>query len=222
MEKQECGSERQRGERAGGSERPRGERAGGSERQRGDKWHLPRLRPEWYRGFAMVQWTQTTDRRTTGWLDERFHANFREVHLHACARFHLLSPAYVLMPDHFHLLWIGLSDDADQRVAMEFLRKHLAPHLAPHAWQTHPHDHVLREEERRHASLQNRIAYLLDNPVRAQLVRDSCDYPYLGSCVPGYPEFDPRMEDFWMRLWRCYNYLVGGPEPEGKQGPGGK
>jgi hypothetical protein len=36
------------------------------------KWHhLPRLAPELYRGFAVVQWTVTLERRATGWLDER-------------------------------------------------------------------------------------------------------------------------------------------------------
>jgi hypothetical protein len=48
--------------------------------------HLPRLDPECYRGFAVVQWTITLERRATGWLDDRFHLHFRELLLHAAAR----------------------------------------------------------------------------------------------------------------------------------------
>jgi hypothetical protein len=35
--------------------------------------HLPRLAPEFYRGFVVVQWTLTLERRATGWLDDLFH-----------------------------------------------------------------------------------------------------------------------------------------------------
>ena len=70
--------------------------------------HLPRLAPEFYRGFAVVHWTITLERRATGWLDDLFHLHFRELLLHAAARQGLLCPAYVLMPDHIHLLWMGL------------------------------------------------------------------------------------------------------------------
>ena len=76
------------------------------------EWHhLPRLAPEAYRGFAVVQWTLTLERRATGWLDDRFHLHFRELLLHAAAREGLFCPVYVLMPDHMHLL-VGLRPDA--------------------------------------------------------------------------------------------------------------
>lgn len=69
-------------------------------------------------------------RRATGWLDESFHLHFRELLLHAAAREGLFCPVYVLMPDHLHLLWMGLCTDSEQGNAMKFLRKHLALELA--------------------------------------------------------------------------------------------
>ena len=88
--------------------------------------HLPRLAPEFYRGFAVVQWTITVERRATSWLDSAIHPHFRVFLFHAAAREDLFCPAYVLMPDHLHLLWMGVRADNDQRNAMKFLRKHLA------------------------------------------------------------------------------------------------
>jgi REP element-mobilizing transposase RayT len=52
--------------------------------------------------------------RKTGWLDDSFHATFREVLLHTCARYHLGCARYVLMPDHVHLICVGARQTSDQ------------------------------------------------------------------------------------------------------------
>ena len=90
-----------------------------------ERHHLPRLAPEFYQGFAAVQWTVTLEPRATGWLDTAFHADFRELLLHAAAREGLFCPAYVLMPDHLHLLWLGMRATSNQLQTMRFLRKYL-------------------------------------------------------------------------------------------------
>ena len=174
-----------------------------------EKGYLPRLAPESYRGRAFVLWTLTIAQRATGWLTPAFHSTWQLMLLHACARFELVCPAYVLMPDHAHLIWLGLdASGSDQRLAIEFLRKHLRPHLAPADWQHQAHDHVLTEEERERGAFLATATYVLENPVRAGLVSRRDEWPYLGGCVPGYPELAPRREDYWERFWRCYNYLV--------------
>lgn len=169
---------------------------GSCERQRVEKRHLPRLAPEFYRGRAFVHWTITTEQRATGWLTPVFHTVWRDILLHACARFELLCPAYVLMPDHAHLIWIGLNDHgSDQRLAMEFLRKYLRTPLAPADWQKQAHDHVLTEDERSGGAFVATATYVLDNPARAGFVPCREEWPYLGCCIPGYPELDPRTPD---------------------------
>jgi putative transposase len=120
-----------------------------------ERHDLPRLAPECYRGCAVVYWTITLEHRAAGWLGEQFHSYFRELLLHAAAREHLFCPAYVLMPDHMHLMWMGLQTSSDQRNAMKFLRKHLTVELkrlsrigAEFELQKQPYDSVLREEDR--------------------------------------------------------------------------
>jgi REP element-mobilizing transposase RayT len=66
-------------------------------------------------------------RRATGWLDTPRHAALRELLLHAAVRENLLCPIYTAMPDHVHLVWIGISDASDQRAASRFLRSSFAP-----------------------------------------------------------------------------------------------
>ncbi|MEY4938937.1 MAG: hypothetical protein RIQ93_672 [Verrucomicrobiota bacterium] len=182
------------------------------ERERVDaasKGHLPRLTPEHYRGRAFVHWTLTTEDRATGWLTPEFHDHWRYILLHACARYDLICPAYVLMPDHIHLLWLGLNKNgSDQRIAVEFLRKHLRAHLAPAEWQHQAHDHVLRDEERAHGAFAAVAQYLFENPLRAGLVSRWETYPYCGQTAPGYPDLDPKDQDYWPLFWRIYNKQI--------------
>lgn len=179
------------------------------ERERVEKGHLPRLAPEFYRGRAFVHWTLNIEDRATGWLTPAFHHAWLLMLLHTCARYSLACPTYVLMPDHAHVLLLGLDETgSDQRVAIEFLRKHLRPHLTPMDWQRQTYDHVLTEAERECGAFQAIAHYILDNPVRAELIPRWQNYPFTGSTVAGYPDLDVRHDGYWDIFWRIYNRLV--------------
>jgi hypothetical protein len=55
-------------------------------------FYLPRLPREYYQGDAAVHWTIPISHRRRGWLDERFHAAFRELMLDTAARERLFCP----------------------------------------------------------------------------------------------------------------------------------
>jgi hypothetical protein len=44
--------------------------------------YLPRLERVFYQGDAVVHWTNTVFDHSQGWLNEAFHARFRELMLH--------------------------------------------------------------------------------------------------------------------------------------------
>jgi REP element-mobilizing transposase RayT len=180
----------------------------------GDWHHLPRLAPETYRGFAVMQWTITMQGRAQGWLDDTFHLRFRELLLHAAAREELFCPAYVLMPDHLHLVWMGTQATSDQRNAMRFLRKYLALELDARSGnerkfqlQKQSHDSVLREQDRTRGAFQRTCDYILNNPCRKELVEHACAWPYLGAVIPGFPFLHPLQENFWTLFWKLYTRL---------------
>ena len=90
--------------------------------------------------------------------------------------------AYCFMPDHVHLLVEGLSAVADacrfvhqakQRTGYAFGLKHPGKKL----WQPSYYDRILRDEE----STLPVIRYILENPVRAQLVDSPAEYLFSGS-----------------------------------------
>ncbi len=163
--------------------------------------YLKRLPPEFYRGQACVHWSMTMEDRKTGWLKPIFYYKFRELLTHTMFRYGICCPIFCLMPDHMHLLWLGLLDGADQRLAMKFFRGQLKPVLEKLnvRLQDQPYDHVLRDDERQLTALQNVVEYIARNPERKQLVPldGFRDYPYSGCLIPGYPDLKPFQPDYW-------------------------
>jgi putative transposase len=168
-------------------------------------FYLPRLPRENYQGAAVIHWTLPMAKRGTGWLNEIFHARFREIMLHVAVREGLFCPAYCLMPDHIHLLWMGMRRDTDQRNGMKFLREHLGVLLRPHHFQHQAHEHVLRDEDRKQGAFAKISFYILANPVRAGLIQETEIWPYGGAIVPGYPTLHPLEDDFWPLFWKLYH-----------------
>lgn len=234
-----------------------------------DRHNLPRLDREKYQGFAAVFWSHSTEPRATGWLDNTFHRDFREVLTHAAAKYHVACPAYCLMPDHFHLVWMGLDPTTDQLNATKFLRKQInrllageelvdrtnlpkhlrspacesgannergaiispssgprgksptvsqpwlrTPATRPIQLQHQPHDHVLTEEERKQNAFAKTCFYVLENPVRANLVERPWDWPFSGAVFAGYPSLWPFDEDYWPLFWKLYQKRREGTQGE--------
>ena len=170
-------------------------------------FYLPRLPREYYQGDAVVHWTLTIFDRAQGWLTPALHAQFRELMLHAAAREGLACPIYCLMPDHLHLIWMGLRLDTDQLNGMAFLRTYLEPALAPASFQPQAQDHVLREEQRKRNAFAKVCFYVAANPVRAGLVPEGGVWSYIGCILPGYPKMKPTDEGFWPKFWKIFTKL---------------
>ncbi|MFA5909773.1 MAG: transposase [Vicinamibacterales bacterium] len=96
-------------------------------------------------------------------------------------RFGFSATAYCFMPDHVHYLVSGTRADASlpDFVSMWKQRTGFAWHkrTGKRLWQKGYYEHMLRSDEA-HLPI---ARYILENPVRAGLVRDIRDYPWLGS-----------------------------------------
>jgi putative transposase len=165
---------------------------------------LPRLHPSAYQSDALVLWTHTTFDRSKLPLTAEFHSTLRELILHTCVREHLLCPAYVLMPDHLHLIFLGTKSDSDQLNATRFFRTHLARALKPIRLQPQAHDHVFTLEERTRNAFTKTTTYILQNPVRAGCVPTADTWPYTGALLPGYPDTNPFNPSYWPTFWKLF------------------
>ncbi|HEU5124111.1 MAG TPA: hypothetical protein VFW05_08620 [Verrucomicrobiae bacterium] len=108
------------------------------------------------------------------------------------------------MPDHIHLVWMGMQRDTDQKNGMKFLREHLAPKLQPHRFQHQAHDHVLRAEQRRRNVFARICFYIIDNARKDGLVGHPEGWQFFGAIIPGYPTMHPLKDDFWPKFWKLY------------------
>jgi putative transposase len=173
--------------------------------------YLRRLPAECYRGRAAVHWSMTIEDRKTGWLMPIFYYKFRELLTHAAFRYSFCCPIYCLMPDHIHMLWLGLTDRADQLLAARYVRRPLNRVLEKLGvrFQLQGYDHVLREDERQPDAFEAVVEYIARNPERAGLVSTDGfrSYPYTGCLVPGYPDLSPWQPGFWPLFWRLVTSL---------------
>lgn len=173
--------------------------------------NLHRLEPEYYQGDAYVHWTFTIKDRKTGWLIPIFYYKFRELLTHTAFRYGFTCPIYCCMPDHIHMLWLGVLESCDQRLAVKHLRKHMNDALGKLKFklQRQPYEHVLKDDERERGAFEAVADYIARNPERKQLVPIDgyASYQYTGCLVPGYPELKPFQPDYWDRFWRTYSYL---------------
>jgi putative transposase len=89
--------------------------------------------------------------------------------------------AYCFMPDHAHLLVEGRQDDSDCRRfiarAKQFSGFYFRKEFAQPLWQRYGFERTLRDKD---ATL-SVARYILENPLRAGLVDQVADYPYVGS-----------------------------------------
>lgn len=173
--------------------------------------HLHRLEDSDYCGQAVVHWTMTILNRRKGWLSALFYYRFRELITHSQFRFAIACPIFCLMPDHIHLMWMGIREYSNQKLAMRHLRTRCNQSLRRIGFelQDQPHDHVLRENERQESAFIAACEYIARNPERAGLVGiDEYDrYPYTGCLLPGYPELKPFAPDYWTRFNRAFAWL---------------
>jgi putative transposase len=90
---------------------------------------------------------------------------------------------YCFMPDHTHLLVEGVTESADAKRLIKMSKQYsgyaFSRKFGKRLWQPWGFEHVLRAEEDTYAVAR----YILQNPVRAGLVQNALDYPYVGSAV---------------------------------------
>lgn len=174
--------------------------------------HLKKLAPEFYQGpTSYVHWTMAIDNRGKGWLDDLMHSRVRECLMHSLVKAHLVCPIYMLMSDHGHFLFVGYDALSDHMRAVAHFRRQWNQLLKPEFKLQHQsYDNVLREKDRERSAFQSIACYISQNPVRAGIVSDAVDYPYMGSVFPGRPQMDPRKDDFWNGFWLGYGRLCEG------------
>ena len=175
--------------------------------------YLKRLPRANYRGTAYIHWSLAIQDRRTGWLKPNFYYKFRELLAHTMFRYGVTCPIFCCMPDHIHLMWIGLFDGTDQLNAMRYFRKQVNSVLNKVGFelQGQSYDNILREDERERGAFEDVCEYIARNPERQRLVLvdEFRQYAYTNCLIPGAPEVSFADAQFWETFWRIYSAVLG-------------
>ena len=140
-----------------------------------------RLPPETYRGPIGVAFTCCIADHQSPFVEPVIVETFVSILSEQAARFDCIVAAYCFMPDHLHVSLRGRSEDADALKVMKAFKYKTGLWFGKHrpdlGWQKGFYDHVYRNKQ----DGLEQVRYILKNPVRAGLVDDFRDYPFLGS-----------------------------------------
>jgi REP element-mobilizing transposase RayT len=95
------------------------------------------------------------------------------------------------MPDHCHILLQGKSDHADTLEALRNFKQKSGYWFSKNhhgiEWQKSFYDHILRTDE----ETDKHMRYILENPIRKEIIKDWKEYPWKGSMVFDLNEWCP-------------------------------
>jgi putative transposase len=86
-------------------------------------------------------------------------------------------PIYTFMPDHIHLLMLGLNEDSDTYAAMATFGHEIGMRVGDVKFQKDFYDRIVRWFE----GWEKEAWYIACNPVRAGLTEDPLKWPFTGS-----------------------------------------
>ena len=112
--------------------------------------------------------------------NQRVHSRFKEFAEQAGIQ-GVAVGRYVIMPDHVHC-FMRITPEKRIGTTIRLLKRSLSsvlPAPPPH-WQPGFFDHILRHSE----SYSDKWDYVVQNPVRANLVEHAEEWPYQGEVVP--------------------------------------
>ena len=147
-----------------------------------------------YHGRKCVSCTACEAMRQPRLADETIFAMVRAALAEAAERFGCTVPILCLMPDHLHVLILGLSDESRPRLAMNRFKQKSGEWLAANrpdlAWQGDFYDRIVRQKE----GYEKVARYIALNPVRAGLAKDVYGWPYTDAIGYALREI---IEDAW-------------------------
>jgi putative transposase len=140
---------------------------------------VQRLPDHRYEGCVAVAFTACLKSRDPYFTTQDVVDPHREVLAEETLRAGCVAYGYCFMPDHLHVVLLGIADHARPKDAFIRFKQRSGFLLGKNsaAWQKSFYDHVLRDT----ADTPRQVLYVLNNPVRAGLVSDPREYPFSGA-----------------------------------------
>ncbi len=148
-----------------------------------------RLAPDIYRGYVSVMVTCCIQGRKQIFTNSSIVDSCSQILILESRRQNCEVIVFLFMPDHCHLILQGTSEISDPLKAIRIFKQKTGfwlSNIFPEArWQRSFYDHIIRTDE----EIEKHIRYILDNPIRKNLILDWQKYPYKGSSIYHFNEW---------------------------------
>jgi REP element-mobilizing transposase RayT len=149
-----------------------------------------RLEPALYHGMKRVTFTICAERNYPVFKSKQVVNNFLKILKEVHNKYGCINWIYVFMPDHMHFISEGQEETSDVLAMVKMFKQRAGFWLSKNEAQAEAsgypgtpklqksfYDHIHRSED----DLQTHIKYILENPVRKNIVENWKDYPFQGS-----------------------------------------
>ena len=142
-----------------------------------------------YVGNVAVCYTACIRQHKPLFQDAIIACEFTRILFDECKKHRCELQAYIFMPDHVHVIIQGKDEQADTWKSMSLFKQRTGFWLSQHKhdveWQKDFYDHIIRDTK----NLEKQIRYILNNPVRKELVADWKEYKFKGSSIYNFDEW---------------------------------
>lgn len=149
-----------------------------------------RLTRNLYKGKIICALTLCVHNRKQLFVSESLFNEMTRLLLDSLRKNNCSAHIYMFMPNHAHLLVEGLTENADiWKAIVNFKQRSgywLSQNNYQEKWQKDFYDHILRKDE----DILKQVRYILDNPRRRKLVREWKEYPFKGSMIYNFNEWE--------------------------------
>lgn len=143
-----------------------------------------------YIGNQTIAFTLCVYKKQNLFVSDEIFTFFEKELLNSLQSYECSAQVYLFMADHVHLIVSGNQKDSNVKKSLELFKQKtgywLSQNLPKFKWQKDYYDHIIRNDE----DIQNQIRYILNNPIRANLVDDWKEYKYKGSTVYNLEEWE--------------------------------
>jgi len=134
-----------------------------------------------YKGYYRYYLTINTNYKIKFFTNKEIFQQVRKILKNLSEKYGFAVWVYCFMPNHLHFLVEGKKKDSDLKKFMALFKQkssyYFKKKTAKKLWQENYYEHVLRKDE----DTIKVVKYILNNPVRADLVENYYEYPCSGS-----------------------------------------
>jgi putative transposase len=149
-----------------------------------------RLEREFYQGEVTSAFTICVKDKKELFANTTLFETFERILLEELSKQNFDAQVYLFMPDHVHMVITGKTQTCNSLDLIKLFKQKtgywLSKNFNTFEWQKDFYDHIIRNE----SDIRNQIYYILENPIRKELVKSWKEFKLKGSTIYNLDELE--------------------------------